>query len=69
MIHKTIGDRLKYSLELRNMTQKELADKIGVTEISMSRYVNSTREPRADKVILICRTLGISSDWLLGLLG
>lgn len=69
MINQTIGDRLKYSLKIRNMKQKEFAEKIGVTEVTISRYINNERQPNADMIILICRALGVSSDWLLGMLG
>ena len=68
MLHQTIGDRLKYSLVIRNMKQREFAKKIGVTEVTISRYINNERQPNADMIILICRALGISSDWLLGML-
>lgn len=68
MIPNTLGDRLKYSLELRNMTQIEFAKKIGITEAKMSRWVNNKLKPNADMIIVICRELGISSDWLLGIL-
>jgi transcriptional regulator with XRE-family HTH domain len=68
MIHETIGDRIKYQLKLRKMTQRELANKIGINEVTMGRYINDKRIPNADVIIAICRTLGISSDWLLGLM-
>ena len=68
MIHETIGDRLKYQLKLRKMSQREFANKIGIGEVTLGRYINNQRIPNADVIISICRTLGISSDWLLGLM-
>lgn len=67
MIYKTIGDRLKYSLEIRKLTQKEFAQRINVTESAISRYINDERVPRADTLVSICRELGVSADWLLGM--
>jgi transcriptional regulator with XRE-family HTH domain len=68
LMNQTLGDRLKYALEIRNMKQCDFAKKIGLTEVTMSRYINGTRKPKADTIVIICRTLGISSDWLLGML-
>lgn len=68
MKHRTFGDRLKYSLEIRNIKQREFAEKIKTTEVTISRYINNTRQPKADMIVRICNTLGISSDWLLGMI-
>ena len=67
MIYKTTGDRLKYILEERKITQREFAKQIGVTEVSLCRYVRGERQLKADMIIEICLALGLSSDWLLGL--
>ena len=69
MIHKSFGNRLKKCLELRNMKQKEFAKKLGVTECSISRYINDERQPKADMIVNMCRVLGVSADWLLGMIG
>ena len=34
-----------------NMTEKELADLLGIKEASVSRYINNVREPRISIVI------------------
>lgn len=62
-----IGEKLKTALFYHNMTQAELAQKIGVTEVSICRYCKSERDPKAETIVKICRVLKISSDWLLGL--
>jgi transcriptional regulator with XRE-family HTH domain len=67
MIYQTMGDRIKLALEMRNMKQKELAKRVGMTEVTISRYVTGDREPKADAIIAICNALCVSSDWLLGL--
>ena len=67
MIYETIGDRLKYSLNIRKLTQKEFAQRINITESAMSRYISDERVPRADTIVSICRSLGVSADWLLGM--
>lgn len=65
---KTIGDRIRYSLEIRDMKQRELARLIGLSEVTLSRYVNNEREPRVKSIVAICKVLGISADWLLGMM-
>lgn len=63
------GDRLKRLLILRNMTQREFAKKIGITECAISRYIQNERKPNYEILVKICKTLNISADWLLGLIG
>ncbi|MBU5313117.1 helix-turn-helix domain-containing protein [Tissierella carlieri] len=62
----SIGERI---LELRkqfNLSQKELAEKTGITEASLSRYENNLREPKAEIITRISEVLECSTDYLLG---
>lgn len=61
-----IGERIAHALEMRGMTQKELADKTRLTEVSISRYINNQRIPKATHIKTICKALNVSADWLLG---
>jgi transcriptional regulator with XRE-family HTH domain len=63
----TIGKRLKKVLNDRGMMQKELAKKIGVNEMAISRYVHGGRIVSVSILIDICKALHVSSDYLLGL--
>lgn len=69
MIHKTLGDRLKYCLEKRGITQKDFADRMNVMEMTVSKWINGKSQPRADYIVVMCRKLGVSADWLLGMTG
>lgn len=62
-----LGERLKTALAIRNMTQRELAEKIGITEASMCRYCKNNRKIPSDTIVKICKTLNVSADWLLEL--
>lgn len=55
-----IGGRIAFYLELSGLSQKQLAEKAGVTEAAISRYINGLREPRAITVAAIARALGVS---------
>ena len=62
-----IGQRLKQVLNDQGMMQKELAEKIGVSEIVISRYVHGGRIVSVPILIEICKALNVSADYLLGL--
>lgn len=46
--------RLLYYMYYLNISQKELSDRVGVSESSVSQWVKGTKVPRADKVDKIC---------------
>lgn len=49
--------RVKYKMDLLNMSQRELAKRSGVAEGSLSRYLGCLRTPRADTVVNISKAL------------
>lgn len=51
----------------REMTQKELATLLGVTQDSISLWEKGKRIPDTQYVIQLSRIFGISTDYLLGL--
>lgn len=51
-------------LEKKGITQKELANLIGATEVSMSRYVNGDRVPKATTCIQIAKALDCNVEEL-----
>lgn len=63
------SSRLKKALEIKGMSQSELARRTGLTVVTISRYVNLYREPTAYALRKICEVLGVSSDYLLGIDG
>ena len=50
----------------QGISQRELANIVGVTEASMSRYVNTERIPRSEVISNIATALHTTSDYLLG---
>ena len=57
--------RLEEMLKSRRMTQKELAEKAGVTEAAMSHYIKGDRTPRSTVLARIATAIGTTSDYLL----
>ena len=58
--------KLSILLEEKNITQRELADKINVTEVTISRYLSGERSPRIEIVNKIAEYFDVSIDYLLG---
>lgn len=64
---KDFSYRLTVLLDECNMKQKDLAEKVGTTEVTISRYINGTRVPRIDVVARIASVFNVSLDYLLGI--
>lgn len=64
-------DRLPIKLkELRqnhNVTQKQIAEHIGVTSVSVQRFEYGDRRPSLENIIKLCQFFNVSADYLLGL--
>lgn len=61
------GDRIKIKLKTLKMTQRELAEKTGYTETTISRWVSSSRVPKGSDYPKLAKALKCSCDYLLGL--
>lgn len=66
MMENTLGDRIAELLEKNGLTQRELAELVGVTEVSMSRYISNDRTPKGPVIANIATALHTTSDYLLG---
>lgn len=64
---ETFGDRLQYVLDMKEMSHQDFADRIKVSDSTISRWINNEQLPIGCLIIVICNELGVSSDWLLGL--
>lgn len=59
------GKTLTRILLQKNITQKELAEKTGLTDVTICRYCAGTRIPNINKVNLIAKVLGVSPEVLM----
>jgi len=64
---KILVERMRTALKEKGYTQQELADKCGITFVSICRYLQGVREPKASVVVKIANALGVSTDYLLGI--
>ncbi len=61
-----LNERLK-KLRLQNgVTQKAIAEGIGVTSVSVQRFEYGTAKPKLDNVIKLADFFNVSTDYLLG---
>ncbi len=66
-MEKSFGEKVLELLAERRMTQKELAELINTTEVTLSRYITGDREPKAETLANIATALQTTSDYLLGI--
>lgn len=53
------GNKLNYFLKKYDVSQKELADKLNVSEATISKYVNGVMFPSIKMVVNISHILGV----------
>lgn len=58
----TIGATIKAFREKNKLTRKELAEEIGVTDVTISRYENGKRDPSSETLYKIAKVLNVSLD-------
>jgi len=61
------AERLRDVLKEKQISQNELAVKIGMSRTIVNNYCTGKREPTLDSLILICKALSESANYLLGL--
>ena len=62
----TVAELIELSLVENNMTQKQLANEVGVSPSRISDYVSGRAEPTLKIARLLCRVLNISPSAMLG---
>lgn len=60
-----IGNRIESLMVQEKLNQKELANMAGVTESTLSRYINNERQPKAEILANIATALNTTSDYLI----
>lgn len=61
------SDKLKTARKSKKITQRELAEKIGVSKWAITSYEQSRTYPSIETLIKICEVLDTSADYLLGI--
>ena len=58
------GEKVVMLLKKNNMTQRELANKVGITEACLSRYIGEKRTPKGTVIDNIANVLYTTTDYL-----
>lgn len=61
------GIRLKEFRKSKGLTQNQAAELMGVPQQTYQRYESGKLDLKMSTIYNICKTLGVSADWLLGL--
>ena len=61
----SIGQRIRWAIEERQLTQVEVANRVGLTQATVSNWVTDTsRKPSGPSLLKLANALGISPDWI-----
>lgn len=63
---ETFVKRLRELIEREGISQRELAEDIGITEAALSRYMNGNRIPNGENLYNLATALRTTTDYLLG---
>lgn len=61
------GERLRQAREAHGLTQDELSKLCDFGQSQMNKYELGKSDPSAEILTRLCRALGVTADWLLGL--
>lgn len=67
--YSTFRTRLRDLIESHGKTAQQVAEEIGISHITLSRYLNSRRDPDLKYVMALAQYFGVSIDWILGFSG
>lgn len=57
-----IGENLRLLRTEKNITQTEIAEKLGITQVFISRVENNTKKLSVEQVFELSKILGCSTD-------
>lgn len=67
MDNNILGERIKTLRIKRKISQKALAERLGITQAALSNYEKGTRQPSIDQLVSIAKGFNTSVDYLLGI--
>ena len=62
-----MGEKLKSLRIAKKLTQKQIADRIGLAVSAVSSYESGTRFPSYDVLVKLAHIFHVSTDYLLGM--
>ena len=65
IIFEKVLERVKQ--EMKGESVYAFSKRLGISQQTVDCYINGKRKPSLEFIYRVCSTLGVSSDWLLGL--
>lgn len=62
-MNEAIRSRIEERLRAKKMTQRDLAEKLDVTEVTVSRWLNGERDPSIETLNKIAKVLDTSASY------
>ena len=59
-------ERIKEMRQLCHLSQRQMAERLGISQPSYIRYENGTSEPTLENLVRIASIFDVSVDYLLG---
>lgn len=60
-----VGKKIEFLLKKKGMTRKELAEKSGITEAAICRYINGSRKPKTVCLNSLAQAFGVPVNQLI----
>ena len=60
-----VGDNIKSLRKKRGLTQEEVADKIGATKITISRYESNQRKIGGENLVKLAKLFNVTPEYIL----
>ncbi len=62
-----IQERLKELRKVMKVTQRNVADELGITQVTYCHWENGQTQPDIENIIALCKYFSVSADYLLGI--
>lgn len=63
---KSIAERIKEGMEIRNLKQADLVEMTGISKGALSSYISGHYLPKQNNIFLISKALNVNESWLMG---
>ncbi len=60
------GERIRYLLKLRGISQRELSQELFMARSTLNGYIQESRQPSYETLIQIAEYFNVTTDYLLG---
>ena len=64
-MYKAVGANIQKELDMRGMSQQNLADALGISKQVMNKIIKGSKAININEISMIARVLGVTSDELL----